>query len=145
MTLLYLDTSALVRVYTHEDGYQEVRREKAAASGDVTHEITYVEVHSAFASRRRRKLMREGHYQQAIQLFEQDWQQIRHVAIDPPLLTDAAQLSATHGLRAYDAVHLAAALALVPLGVRFMTFDAALRDVAAQVLPEVWQPGDTEA
>lgn len=79
-------------------------------------------------------------YVQAWQAFESDWPTFRHIAIDPLLLTDAAQLSATHSLRAYGTVHLAAALALVPLGVRFMTFDAALRDVAAQVLAEVWQP-----
>ena len=140
MTLLYLDTSALVRVYTHEDGYQSVRHRQAAASGDVTHAITYVEVHSAFAGRRRRRLMSEQGYEQAMKLFGADWQRIRHVSIDPPLLQDAARLSAGHGLRAYDAVHLAAALALVPLGVEFMTFDVALRNVALQVLPEVWEP-----
>ncbi|MBB5234846.1 hypothetical protein [Deinococcus budaensis] len=44
-------------------------------------------------------------------------------------------------LRAYDAVHLAAAQAVSPLGVQFMTFDLKLRAVAEQVMPgQVWQP-----
>lgn len=83
--------------------------------------------------------MTEGMYAQAQRDFEADWPTFRHVAIDPPLLSDAARLAQSYGLRAYDAVHLAAALALVPLGVRFMTFDAALREVARDVLPAVWE------
>lgn len=54
----------------------------------------------------------------------------------------AARFAQSYGLRAYDAVHLAAALALVPLGVCFMTFDAALREAAREVLPVVWQPAE---
>ena len=140
MTLLYLDTSALARLYTREDGHEWVAAEYNHNAGVVCHDITFVEMASALSGSRRRKLMTQSAYEQAWQAFETDWPTFRHVAIDPPLLTDAARLSTTHSLRAYDAVHLAAALALVPLGVRFMTFDAALRAVAREVLPEVWEP-----
>lgn len=139
MTLLYLDTSALARLYTREEGHEHVSAEYAQSSGVVCHDITFVEMASALGGRRRRKLMTQGMYEQAQRDFEADWPTFRHVAIDPPLLSDAARLAQSSGLRAYDAVHLAAALALVPLGVRFMTFDAALREVARDVLPAVWE------
>ncbi|GBF07472.1 hypothetical protein DAERI_140133 [Deinococcus aerius] len=44
------------------------------------------------------------------------------------------------GLRAFDAVHFAAAQAVSPLGVQLMTFDLKLRAVAEQAMPgQVWQ------
>lgn len=117
MRLLYLDTSALARLYTREDGHEQVAAEYHHNTGIVCHDITFVEMASALSGRRRRKLMAREAYERAWQAFAADWPTFRHVAIDPPLLADAAHLSAAHGLRAYDAVHLAAALALVPLGV----------------------------
>lgn len=139
--MLYLDTSALARLYTLEPDHEEVRLEQAKATGDITHDITYVELHSALAGRRRRRLMTERAYQSALSDFSRDWPSIRHISIDDQLLQDAATLAQTHALRAYDAVHLAAAQAVAPLGITFMTFDTGLRAVAEQVLPgQVWTP-----
>lgn len=141
MTLLYLDTSALARLYTLEPDHEKVRAAQANASGDITHDITYVELHSALAGRRRRRLMTERAYQSALSDFKRDWPSIRHISIDQQLLRDAAALAQTHTLRAYDAMHLAAAQAVAPLGIQFMTFDANLRGIAEQVLPgQVWRP-----
>lgn len=141
MTLLYLDTSALARLYTLEPGHEKVRAAQAAATGDITHAITYVELHSALAGRKRRKVMAGRAYQTALHDFERDWLTIRHIATDDQLLHDAARLAQTHPLRAYDAVHLAAAQAIAPLGVQFMTFDVGLRSVAEAVMPGlVWTP-----
>lgn len=141
MTLLYLDASALARLYTLEPDHEGVRAQQAKATGDITHDITYVELHSALAGRRRRKLMNERAYQAALSDFKRDWPSIRHISIDQQLLQDAAALAQAHPLRAYDAVHLAAAQAVSPLGLQFMTFDTNLRAVAEQVLPgQVWVP-----
>lgn len=140
MTLLYLDTSALARLYTLEPDHEKVRVAQAAAEGDITHVITYVELHSALAGRRRRKAISERAYRGALQDIERDWPTIRHVAVDEELLQEAAQLAGAHSLRAYDAVHLAAARAVSPLGVQFMTFDLRLRTMAGEVMPgQVWE------
>ncbi len=140
LTLLYLDTSAFARLYTLEPGHQAVATALAAAEGGITHVITYVELHSALAGRRQRKAISGRAYQAALRDIERDWPTIRHVGIDEQLLQDAAALARAHHLRAYDAVHLAAAQAVAPLGVQFMTFDLKLRAVAEQVLPgAVWQ------
>ncbi|PNY81277.1 type II toxin-antitoxin system VapC family toxin [Deinococcus koreensis] len=141
MTLLYLDTSALARLYTLEPGHEKVRAAQAAASGDITHAITYVELHSALAGRKRRRAISGRAYQTAVRDIESDWLTIRHIATDDQLLQDAARLAQAHPLRAYDAVHLAAAQAIAPLGIQFMTFDLTLRSVAEAVMPgQVWTP-----
>jgi len=141
LSLLYLDTSALVRLYTREPDYQEVRVQQAKAEADTTHVLTYVEMYAALTGRRNRRLMSERAYQMAMQQFEEDWPDIQHVALDEALLRQSGALARGHGLRAYDAVHLAAAQVLQPLGVTFMTFDLKLRTVAEQVIPgAVWQP-----
>ena len=140
MTLFYLDTSALLRLYTREPEYQTVVSAVTQASGVVCHDITYVEAISALTGRRTRKLLIGRAYQTALAAFETDWPTFRHVAVDEQLIHAAADLARIHPLRAYDAVHLAAAQAIAPLGVQFMTFDLKLRDVAETVLREqVWQ------
>lgn len=141
MTLLYLDTSALLRLYTQEPDYGAVMNERQQSGGVVCHDITYVEAVAAFAGRRARNLLTGQHFQAALSAFEADWPTFRHVSIDEQLLQDAAGLATAHTLRAYDAVHLAAAQAIAPLGMHFMTFDLKLRVVAEQVLPgHVWLP-----
>jgi uncharacterized protein len=140
LTLLYLDTSALIRLYTEEPHREAVRDETQRASGVVCHAITLVEVASALTGRRARKLMSVRAYNTALAAFDTDWATFRHVALDDELLQAASTLARTHALRAYDAVHLAAAQAVAPLGVQFMTFDVKLRAVAEQVLlGAVWQ------
>jgi len=141
LTLLYLDTSALARLYTNEAHHEAVQLQRDTASGVVCHQLAYVELHSALAGRRRRKAMTETHYRQAIMAVEADWVQFAHVGLDDALLRAAAQLARTEQLRAYDAVHLTAAQALLPLGVQFMTFDVRLRQAATHVMPgSVWLP-----
>lgn len=140
MTLLYLDTSALLRLYTREPHHQAVMSAVRQASGVVCHAITYVEAVSALTGRRTRKLMSGRAYQTALAALEADWPTFRHVALDDQLIRDAATLTRVHDLRAYDAVHLAAAQAVAPLGLEFMTFDLKLRAVAEQVMAgQVWE------
>lgn len=141
MSLLYLDTSALLRLYTSEPDHPAVRTQTQQSGGVVCHVITLVEVASALTGRRARKLMSGRAYQGALTAFDADWPTFRHVDLDDELLQDAAGLARTHALRAYDAVHLAAARAVSPLGVQFMTFDLGLRAVAEQVMAgQVWTP-----
>lgn len=134
--LLYLDTSALIRLYSAESGREQVLNEQERAGGVVAHQITYVELRAALAGRRRRKLLRKGEYERALAAFEADWPTFAHVGINEVLLGRAAALAEIHGLRAYDSVHLAAALSIAALGIRFVTFDRQLQSVAALELPD---------
>jgi predicted nucleic acid-binding protein len=101
----------------------------------MAHVITYVEAHSALSGRLRRKLLRKTDYTRAAAAFETDWANMAHVTVDQDLIQQAGDLVQKHPLRASDAVHLAAAIALAPLGVRFMTFDRDLWQAAATELP----------
>lgn len=133
--LLYLDTSALARLYTKEPQHEIVRAHVNAATDLVTHLLTYTEMRAALASRLARKAMTKRAYTTALRDFENDWEHYARVAVDERLARDAGELAERRGLRAFDAVHLAAALTLRPLGVRFLTFDAQLRQAAQVELP----------
>jgi predicted nucleic acid-binding protein len=133
--LLYLDTSALIRLYTAEPGLAQVQNEMQASSGAIAHVLTYVEAHSALAGRLRRRLLKRADYARAVGTFETDWANTAHVTVDQALIQQAGDLVQKHPLRAFDAVHLAAAIALAPLGVRFMTFDRELWRAASAELP----------
>ncbi len=47
--ILYLDTSALVKLYVDEPGSASLREALVRAKAVYTHQITYVEIRAAFA------------------------------------------------------------------------------------------------
>ena len=123
MALLYLDTSALVKLYITERGSE---RMVELASEDAGHDlatcaITQVEFHSAVDRRRRRRGgdMGEDAAERAVESFNERFRidVFRH-AVDDRTLDLACVLVHRHALRAYDAVQLAACLFLLRLGAR---------------------------
>ncbi|UQN10833.1 type II toxin-antitoxin system VapC family toxin (plasmid) [Deinococcus sp. QL22] len=129
----------MIRLYSAEPGRDDVLAQRDAASGIVTHDITYVELRAGMAGRLARKLITRRAYGQALTSFEADWPTFAHVGVNDALVRSAGDLAEAHGLKAYDAVHLAAAVKIAPLGLRFMTFDNKLQTVARVALPgQVW-------
>ena len=126
---LYLDTSALVKLYVEEDGSALVRKWVHDADLVATSILAYVEARAAFARRRREKQIAPAAYTQMLREFERDWD--RYVVLDAtdPLIRSAGKLAETHALRAYDAIHLASAKILkdkVAPTVSFASWDARL-------------------
>jgi uncharacterized protein len=74
--------------------------------------IAFVETRAAFARRRRTGELRPDDHRRLTQEFETDWNQYVKIDVTESLVLDAARLAEAHGLRAYDAIHLASALAL---------------------------------
>jgi predicted nucleic acid-binding protein len=109
--ILYLDTSALVKLYVEEHGSSEVRHAIAQAERVVTHGIAYVEARAAFR-RRAADAPDADALQRWRRDFEADWPKLDVVDPAPALLHRAGELADLLSLRAYDAVHLAAAEAL---------------------------------
>ena len=75
--------------------------------------------------------------------FAEDWPDLVHLPFTEALASRAADLAVAHGLRGYDAVHLASALLLAELvdaPVAFAVFDRTLGKAAQAeglgVLPE---------
>ncbi len=111
--ILYLDTSALVKLYAREAGREEVRRAVREASAVAISEIGYVEARSAFARREREGVFSAERHDRAVELLARDFRDIylmRPVA--GQVVVRAGDLVRKHALRAYDAVHLATALGL---------------------------------
>lgn len=132
---LYLDTSALVKLYVEEDGASLVRRHVAHARLVATATIAYVEARAAFARRRRDGSFSAAQHRRMIRDLESDWEHYLLLEVTEPLIREAADLAEAHGLGAYDAVHLASAQLLKRrLGgaVRFASWDADLERAAGR-------------
>ncbi len=111
--ILYLDTSALVKLYAEESGRREVQDSVQAARVVAVSEIGYAEACSALARKEREGLFTADEHDDAVDQLQQDYQEVylsRPVSGD--LIARAGALARKHALRAYDAVHLATALAL---------------------------------
>lgn len=143
--ILYLDTSALLKLYIDERDSDAVRDLYSQAAFVCTHLIAYVELRAGVA--KGRSLGRLSNEQQAQLLAEIDagWRQLDVVEIDETLARRAGHLALQHVLRGFDAVHLAAAervmgetLATAKFG--FVGFDSRMR-VAAKSLGMDVLPG----
>jgi predicted nucleic acid-binding protein len=131
--LLYLDTSSLVKLYVEESSSAAVREAVSASELLATSRIAFVEGIAALARRRRMGDIDEASFALLAQAMADDWaERIVRVEVDEYL---AADLAVRQGLRALDAIHLAAVLTLTradaAADVRFSSFDAALNRAAA--------------
>lgn len=127
--ILYLDTSAWVKLYAAEPGADRVRNAVERARLVATHLIAYVELRAALGRKRRLREAADSEIDAALLQATADWDRLHRLPLDEPLVMRAGELADRHALRAYDAVHLAAAESLqLALGapVHFACFDAAL-------------------
>ncbi|MEK7367806.1 MAG: type II toxin-antitoxin system VapC family toxin, partial [candidate division NC10 bacterium] len=109
---LYLDTSALVKLYVEEEGAPVVRNAVAQAELVATAAIAYVEARAAFVRRRHEGGLSTAEYRRIIRDVDSDWARYLVVEVTDSLIRDAARLAEAHRLRAYDAIHLASAAAV---------------------------------
>jgi predicted nucleic acid-binding protein len=111
--ILYLDTSALVKLYAKERGREEVQSTVQEARVVAISELGFVEACSALARKEREGFFSEDEHNDAVEFLKRDF---REVYLPRPvtgeIITRAGELAREHALRAYDAVHLATALTL---------------------------------
>lgn len=110
--MLYLDTSALVKLYVDEPGRGAVTTALAADAIVATQEIAYIEAHAAFSRAEREGRLTHPDLEKLRGEFERDWPSYLVVKVSQALLEQAVKLVDSFALRAYDAVHLAAAQSL---------------------------------
>jgi uncharacterized protein len=108
--IAYLEASALVKRYVAEEGSAEVGELIGQASAVGTAIISRAEVAAALAKAARRKLLARDEAASALQVFSADWENLIRLQMTEVLASRAASLAWDHGLRGYDAVHLASAL-----------------------------------
>ncbi len=115
MTAFYVDTSGLVKRYAAEVGSAWIRNLTDPAIGhDVfTNRITAVEMIAALYRRVRTGATTSADAQRAEATFRTDWRwQYQILEVTVSVVDRAMLLARKHGLRGYDAVHIAAALEL---------------------------------
>lgn len=133
----FADSSALVKLYADEPGFRDVRRVPVL----VVSVLARVEVPAAISRKHRTGDISAEVAAVLIADFEADYYgtdteaaRFAVVGVDDGILSGAARLCSVHGLRAYDAVQLASAMAAraaVPDCTSLTAFDAELRTAAA--------------
>lgn len=147
MTLLFPDTSALFKRYVEEDESEAVlaRIEEASENGAAL--ITRVEVAAALAKAVRDSRMAPADAREAEREFLDDWTVFTRIRLTNSLAVRAGDLTWRHGLRGYDAVQLAAALAWQESAadpaddIEFACFDNHLRRAASAEGLKTWPKG----
>ena len=109
----FLDTSALVKRYVPEIGSDWILSITDPATDNhlAISQITWVEVHSAFARRLRDRSLSAQRFDLIVQKVREDFEnEYRVIDVDQTLIETATELVMQHPLRAYDSVQLASAL-----------------------------------
>lgn len=107
--MLYLDSSAWVRLFLQEGNYAAVRELVAQTEDKICYELGFVEVRAALAAANRAQRIDDDALEQVKKQFELEWLKSSVVATDEVLIQRACSIAEYGGLRGYDAMHLAAA------------------------------------
>jgi predicted nucleic acid-binding protein len=132
---LFLDTSALVKLYIDEPDSDYVQNAVLESSVVALSQIAYVEFYSAMARRKRDKLVTARESRIASTRFEQEWLHYGKVLLRSAVLATARQILMKHSLRALDAIQLSSAIIFRSESeepVHFLSLDRRLTKAAIQ-------------
>jgi predicted nucleic acid-binding protein len=141
MSITYLDTSALLKLYIQEDHSEEVNLLVKTAEGAGTSILAYAEMAAALSRATRTRLIPEKAARTAWGNFLSDWPEFTRLKLSTALIERAAKLAWDFGLRGYDAIHLAAALTwqnALEEPVLLATFDRVLWSASERAGIAVW-------
>lgn len=131
--ILYLDTSALVKLYVEEPRSAAVKEKVSAAQIVSTSRVAYVEARAGFARKFRQRELTRKEYSQVVKGFKRDWRNYFIVEVSEDVVELGGELVERHPLRGFDAIHLASALLLksrTRSTVSFSCFDEKLKKAA---------------
>lgn len=142
--IAYLDASAVVKRYVREPGSAEVQAliESSEVLGTVL--LSRTEVVAAFAKAERMGALDRKTALAVRSRFEDEWEDLVRLALHESHVARAADLAWSHGLRGYDALHLAAASSwgdLLGQPPVFATFDRRLWVAAGEERMRPWPDG----
>ncbi|MHB1981131.1 MAG: type II toxin-antitoxin system VapC family toxin [Sulfobacillus sp.] len=142
--ILYLDTSALIKLYVSEEGSSLVSEAVNSAERVATSRVAYAEARAALAMAARLGRITETERATAVAVFRADWRLYSVVNVSQPLVELAAELAEAKGLRGFDAIHLASSILIMQGTVEpvcFMAYDRALLLAASDMGLTVRGPG----
>lgn len=129
--ILYLETSGLVKLFIEEEASEAVRDWVAQARVVATSRVAFAEAMAALARRYREGDLTGEGFTAARRALAGQWQNLAVVNLNE---IAAGSLAVRHGLRGFDAIHLAAALDLLAgvrgIPVNFASFDRSLAAAA---------------
>lgn len=108
--ILYLDTSALVKLYVRERGSAQVRTRVNKVDVVATSVVAYAEARAAFARLRRERPASGRRHRERVAQLDRDWDRYAVVELTSAVVRSAGDLAEQHDLRGFDAIHLASAL-----------------------------------
>lgn len=137
--ITYVDTSVLIKLIIEESGSAAAAELWDASDTLTAARIGYVEARAAIAAARRGERLTARQTRNAKTSLDDLLSQLTVVEVSAGLVVAAAELAEDHGLRGYDAVHLAAA---IEIGADIVaSSDHELLRAAAQVGLHVSAPG----
>ena len=110
--IAYFDTSAIVPLVIDEPGSELARAHWLGADRLVTVRLALVEARAALAHARRGRRITGAQHRAAVDELPDLFEQVEFVDIDEALVARAGAIAEDRALRAYDAVHLAAAVTI---------------------------------
>lgn len=129
--ILYLDTSSLVKLYVEEEFSAEVRAWCVEPLILASSRVAYPELLSAVTRRHNAGDLKKAEFESLVSTFTAEWG--RYVSLDFDEI-HAGELVRKHGIRGFDAIHLASALQLTTnderVDVVFSSFDKKLNGAA---------------
>jgi predicted nucleic acid-binding protein len=131
--ILYLDTSALFKLYVDEAGGDVVHAAVVAAETVAVCRIAWAEAMSALARRGREVSVDQDALEQAKQALRTDWPHFLVVDVSQRVVEQAGEFADTFALRGYDSVQLTSAYLTqqrVQQPVTFACFDKRLSKAA---------------
>ena len=141
MSIIYLDTSALLKQYIQENQSEAVEELLGLATGLGTSIITHTEMASAMSRATRLGAFPPAEAQAAWKDFLTDWASLTRLKVSAQVTTRAATLAWEYGLRGYDALHFASALVWqenLEMPVTLATFDRELWLAAQKAGMTAW-------
>lgn len=138
---LYLDSSALAKLYIEEDGTDAVNDAIKAHRGAVVLSVlTLPEVTHAVTRTARNLGAPDETVRELHRRILEDWENLERIPVMDFIAKEASVLARSKGLRGADAVQLAtcALLSRERRGVQFLGFDDALNE-AAKTVVRLWE------
>lgn len=132
---VYADTSALAKKFWRESGTETVLRAMGNADAVASVSLGYVELVSATFRASRRGDVSVEDVPRVLAEIKRDWENIVRIPANDDLVREAAELVPKHPIRAYDSMHLAAALrwqSMAGAPVLFLAFDRDLLAAASR-------------
>ena len=128
--IIYLDTSALVKLVFDEPGSDLAAELWDRAASAVSSQLVYPEARAAVAAARRGRRITSTTLRRAVGRIDKLCAELDVIGLDPELAHAAGDLAEAHGLRGYDAVHLATALSIDADSMLLATWDGDLARAA---------------